>query len=583
MPILKLKSKFVIGAAVGSGSTALAAERGGADFLLALNAGRFRSMGAPSIACMLPIKNAETLTDDFAKEELLAQSRIPVFLGTNIWGKEFRPADRAASVREAGFAGIVNFPSCMHYSKPIQQILSRAGRGIEAEVEQLKAAKEVGLSSIFYCASRTQARLAADAKLDFVCLNLGWNVGGAIGHQIRTSLEEVATTAREIGRLIKRISPDTRFFLEGGPIATPDDLGRVLSIAPIDGYVGGSTIERMPLEVSVAEQIDGFRQASHRRAALDKESAQLVAWSHRNGFVGRSQPHLVFLKRLQSLSQGGDPVLVVTEKGIDVAATLNVLSGRRHADQTKAIAHIDCADIDFANRARNILFGHRDTIDRRQPALSDPAVSLLAIHAPARLPVALQTRLARALKDGAFRIPGGGRSAELKPRVVLVFESDGRDKDMLVDSHESGLAPALLEVLDGWTLRVPSLRERIEDIFQIVHTISMQSFGQPIHKSGFSAPAVNMLIAHTWPGNETELRRLLGSLAGRDESHSILPDELINALQKGEPAVSPGRTEKDQIVDALWRNGFNRTRTANALGVTRKTLYNKMVKFGLSG
>ena len=88
-------AKFLIGAAIGSGSTALAAERGGADFLLAINAGRLRSMGAPSIACMLPIFDAGPLTLDFAREELLPQCRIPVLLGVNVWG----PADRRTAPR----------------------------------------------------------------------------------------------------------------------------------------------------------------------------------------------------------------------------------------------------------------------------------------------------------------------------------------------------------------------------------------------------------------------------------------------------------------------------------------------------
>src|SRR3546814_1257356 len=98
---------------------------------------------------------------------------------------------------------------------------------------------------MFYCATRTQARLAADASLDHICLNLGWNVGGAMGHRTRTSIEEVTSAAREIGRLIKRIHPRVRFLLEGGPIVSAEDLGRVANLAPIDGYVGGSTIERL--------------------------------------------------------------------------------------------------------------------------------------------------------------------------------------------------------------------------------------------------------------------------------------------------------------------------------------------------
>src|SRR3546814_12428217 len=93
-----------------------------------------------------------------------------------------------------------------------------------------------------------------------------------MGHRTRTSIEEVTSAAREIGRLIKRIHPRVRFLLEGGPIVSAEDLGRVANLAPIDGYVGGSTIERLPLEASVADQIDAYRQAIRRRAALDSQS-----------------------------------------------------------------------------------------------------------------------------------------------------------------------------------------------------------------------------------------------------------------------------------------------------------------------
>ncbi|MEX2409206.1 MAG: phosphoenolpyruvate hydrolase family protein, partial [Rhodovibrionaceae bacterium] len=238
---------FLIGAAIGSGSTALAAERGSADLLLAINAGRLRNMGAPSIACMLPVFDATAMTEGFARAELLALCKKPVLLGVNVWGAGCDPQEIALRVRDVGFAGAVNFPSCMHYSHPLQQLLSRAGRGIEKEIEVLRAVKQAGMLAMFYCATHTQARLAADAGLDLVCLNLGWNVGGALGHRTRQSLEEVATVAREIGRHIKRINPGLRFLLEGGPIATAEDLAQIASQAPIDGYVGGSTFERMRL------------------------------------------------------------------------------------------------------------------------------------------------------------------------------------------------------------------------------------------------------------------------------------------------------------------------------------------------
>src|SRR3546814_2590158 len=80
--------RFLIGAAIGSGNIALAAERGGADFLLAINAGRLRNMGAPSIACMLPIFDAGPMTEDFARRELLPLCKVPVLLGVNVRTEE---------------------------------------------------------------------------------------------------------------------------------------------------------------------------------------------------------------------------------------------------------------------------------------------------------------------------------------------------------------------------------------------------------------------------------------------------------------------------------------------------------------
>src|SRR3546814_13652649 len=159
---------------------------------------------------------------------------VPVLLGVNVWEEICEPQAIAEKVAEAGFAGAVNFPSCMHFSHSMQQLLARAGRGIAQEVAVLQAVQQAGLTSMFYCATRTQARLAADASLDHICLNLGWNVGGAMGHRTRTSIEEVTSAAREIGRLIKRIHPRVRFLLAGGPIVSAEDLGRVANLPTIE-------------------------------------------------------------------------------------------------------------------------------------------------------------------------------------------------------------------------------------------------------------------------------------------------------------------------------------------------------------
>jgi predicted TIM-barrel enzyme/DNA-binding NtrC family response regulator len=569
---------FLIGAAIGSGNTALAAERGGADFLLAINAGRLRNMGAPSIACMLPIFDAGPLTEEFARRELLALCRIPVLLGVNVWEESCDPQAIAARVHEWGFAGAVNFPSCMHFSHAMQQLLSRAGRGIEREVEVLRAAQDRGLTSMFYCATRTQARLAADAGLDLICLNLGWNVGGAMGHRTRSSLEEVASAAREIGRLIKRIHPGVRFLLEGGPIVTAEDLGRITNLAPIDGYVGGSTIERLPLEVSVADQISAYRQASRRRAALESQSARLVAWGQRFGFVGRAPTQLDYLRRLQSLAGATAPLLLLLEPGSPIQPTLTALAQRGSRRGRPAVLTIDPQGEDYPAKARRLLFGQGEAGGAAPPALADSDLDMIVLQAPEHLPLALQRRLAAALRDGVFTVLGSRRQYNVAPRIVLV--SRGRRGD---GAAGIGFDPELALLFEGWTLAPPPLRDRVDDLPALIEALAEGQAGALPRRKDFTAAAMKRLIAHDWPLNEAELHNLLGQLGGRRESGPVQLKQLLALLQEATAASDDKRGEKDRIVDALWRNGFNRSRTAESLGMSRKTLYNKMQRFGLMG
>jgi len=579
-----VKSDFLIGAAIGSGSNALAAEHGGADFLLAINAGRFRNMGVPSIACMLPVYDANAITEGFAREELLALCKIPVLLGTNVWNGTFDPGSTAKEISEAGFAGAVNFPSCMHYSRPMQQILSRAGRGIEQEVELLRAVQDTGLTAMFYCASRTQARLAADAGIDMICLNIGWNAGGALGHRSRTSIEEVAVAAREIGRLVKRINPKSKFMVEGGPIATPEDLSRVLELAPLDGYVGGSTIDRMPLESSVASLIDGFRQASSARTGLKNDDQALVKWADRFGFVGHAKSHLTMLRRLRQMVTTRNPVLIVAERGQPTGPVIKVLGGAQKPDDEMKFTQIDVADQNFPARARNVLFGHRDSISSQKPVLSDANVKLVVVHAPERLTSALQRRLARALQDGFFQVSGSRKSLPLEPRVVFLSHLPVRESRIEEDLLAAGLEPELLSCIAGWTLRLPPLRDRLTDLQAIIELWSGQGKavpGGPV----FAPAAIQKLRAYHWPGNEQELQKLLGGLKGRPSKQPVQPEEIAGKLSyvENEQGFAKRLPEKDRIVEALWRNGFNRGKTALALGMSRKTLYNKIKKFELSG
>ena len=128
------RGHFLLGAAIGTGMTAKSAARGGADFLLALSAGRFRSMGAPSAACMLALRDSNQLVMEFGCSEVVGATALPVFFGATTLGYSDRIEDLVARIAEAGFHGVTNFPSCVFLDGQFRQFLEERGIGFDAEI-----------------------------------------------------------------------------------------------------------------------------------------------------------------------------------------------------------------------------------------------------------------------------------------------------------------------------------------------------------------------------------------------------------------------------------------------------------------
>jgi len=96
--------------------------------------------------------------------------------------------------------------------------------------------------------------------------------------------------------------------------------------------------------------------------------------------------------------------------------------------------------------------------------------------------------------------------------------------------------------------------------------------------------AFRPLMAHDWPGNLRELRQVLSSAALTAKGRMITLRDVAGALCQTPPAPmrpAPAADERGWILDGLARNRFRRTETALYLGISRKTLYNKMRRYGL--
>lgn len=569
------REDFIVGVAVGSGIIARAAEQGGAEFLFAINAGRLRSMGAPSIASMLPIHNASTLTRSFASREILSQVKIPVYLGINCWSAEKASSAWAEEIMNVGFAGAVNFPTAIHYSKGMQNLLDHAQVGVKTEMEMLSAIEMAGGQAMFYCRDQQQAGMAANKGLSNIIFNFGWNVGGTRSHKSSLSLEEAASIVHDVSRAVKLLNKETRLFLEGGPILSDEELSFVAREAEIDGYVGGSTIDKFPLEASVANQIALYRQASSSGKTATTKNRALVARGHRHGLVGSSYVIQRFLEELDRLAHTNLFIELIAERGQDIGAVVSYIADVMHCSSKDSIGSIEPNnDVPNAQSMAQI-FGRRTGAKSIKGFLESQSTALLVISDHGHMPKAIRERIRLLLQNGDFQPVGSKQKLRPVPRLVLV-------------NHESlldGISGESIDSLPVASLRVPPLRERYEDVGELLSGYLSKLGGARAKKLEILPAARQVLRAHAWIDNEEELRRFAICLLSESKIVSVDAALVRNILSMSNTQsikdTRSNKLPKEILLQALQRHGFRRAETANALGISRKTLYNRMKRFNL--
>src|SRR5690625_4340315 len=170
-------SKPVIGVAVGSGLSAKQALEGGADLFLVLNAGRFRASGVSSLACIMPFSNSNELVMEFGSQEILPRVQDkPVIFGACATDPTKSQDMLLKEVMKAGFHGINNFPSVGVIDGDFRQALEESGIGFQDEVDLMRKAVDMGLFTIAFVFDEKQAIKMAEAKVDVICVNLGWTI-----------------------------------------------------------------------------------------------------------------------------------------------------------------------------------------------------------------------------------------------------------------------------------------------------------------------------------------------------------------------------------------------------------------------
>ena len=211
------------------------------------------------------------------------------------------------------------------------------------------------------------------------------------------------------------------------------------------------------------------------------------------------------------------------------------------------------------------------------------------------IPPALQAKLLRVLETRTFTAIGSRKPRALRTRFVCAT-----NKDLATAVRQGTFRTDLYYRLNVVTVALPPLRDRREDIPELVRHFVAKLRRQGSQIEGFTPAATALLSEHSWPGNVRELENLIERLAVLKGDGVVSRPEVLAELDdagfavaapayderpRGAPSLGPlkevvGQLEKDLIAEALRCTGGNKNRAAQILGINRTTLVEKLKRVG---
>ncbi|HEY5933610.1 MAG TPA: sigma 54-interacting transcriptional regulator [Kofleriaceae bacterium] len=287
---------------------------------------------------------------------------------------------------------------------------------------------------------------------------------------------------------------------------------------------------------------------------------------------------------LDRVATGDIAVLIQGETGVGK----EVFAERLHAKSKRAqhpLLRLNCGGF-TETLLDSELFGHEKGsftgADKAKPGLLEMADGgSVFLDEIGELPLALQARLLRVLQDKKVQ-----RVGALEPRAIDVRFISATNRDLTAEVAAGRFRQDLYYRLNGVTLSIPPLRDRIGELAGLAQTFLAEAGGDRTLRLSRGARA--RLEQHAWPGNIRELRNVIERAALVCDGDEITEDDL--QLGAAEPAASSSGSlhadveslERKRILEALESCGGNQTRAAQKLGISRGTLLSRLKQYGIT-
>lgn len=259
----------IIGAAVGSGMTAKYVAMGGGDFLLALSAGKYRLMGRSSYAGYLSCGNNNEIVMELGTKELFPiLPDMPILFGLFASDPTIHIYEYLKLIQQNGFSGIVNYPTLSLVDGKFRQALAEENTSFQSEVEAVRLAHILDLFTIAFVTTKEECQQMLAAGADVICVHLGLTKGGMMGAKRYFSLNEARSMTDDIFQYCTDHYPDIIRMIYAGSISTPSELEYIYQNTSCQGYIGGSTFDRIPAEKAILETTRMFKSGPEDSTAI---------------------------------------------------------------------------------------------------------------------------------------------------------------------------------------------------------------------------------------------------------------------------------------------------------------------------
>lgn len=331
------------------------------------------------------------------------------------------------------------------------------------------------------------------------------------------------------------------------------------------------------------------RAIEHKQVLSENQSLreQLKDRYRFEGIVGSSAKMVAVYKTIARVAQTDSTVLLQGESGTgkELAARAIHANSQR---STRPFVTVDGGTL-AETLLESELFGHErgaftGALAAKKGLFEKAHLGTCFLDEIADISPALQSKLLRVIQEREIRRVGGNDGITVDVRVIA---ATNKDLKSLVEAGK--FREDLYYRLNVVEISIPPLRERLEDLPMLAHFF-VQKYGAAKEKpvTGLSPEAMAMLSQYAWPGNVRELEHAIERAVALTPHDIILPDELPQAVRS---AASSGGTqsagwmtlahlERDYILRALEMHQHDLGRTADVLGIHRKTLQRKLRSYG---